>query len=99
MIGAAPNYDCDPAGQISRVFEIARDFDVDIDMHLDSGHTAERLDTLLVASSPRNTAWRGAWRSATSPSSPVPPADMEAVAHAWREAGVALTVLPSTDCS
>jgi cytosine/creatinine deaminase len=39
VIGAAPIFDSDPAGQIRRVFEIAHDFDVDIDMHLDTGFT------------------------------------------------------------
>ena len=38
-VGAAPNYDTDHAGQIHRVFEMAREFDVDIDMHLDFGHS------------------------------------------------------------
>src|SRR3990172_8182080 len=28
VVGAAPSYDSDPGGQIRRVFEIARDFDV-----------------------------------------------------------------------
>ena len=48
MVGAAPSYDSDRAAQIRRVFEMAREFDVDIDMHVDSGPTAEHLDTLLV---------------------------------------------------
>src|SRR5713101_7924157 len=32
-VGAAPNYDRDPAGQIRRVFELARELGVEIDMH------------------------------------------------------------------
>ena len=40
VIGAAPNYDPDHAGQIHRVFALAREFGVDIDMHLDSGSSA-----------------------------------------------------------
>src|SRR5262249_19499080 len=56
---AAPNYDSDPAGQIRRVFEIAREFDVDIDMPLDSGFTAERLDTLLVCELTEKFGWGG----------------------------------------
>src|SRR5512135_2701612 len=40
-IGAAPYFDTDPAAQIDRIFAIAREFDVDIDMHLD---LAETLD-------------------------------------------------------
>src|SRR5271156_1727089 len=38
-IGAVPYADSDPRGHIDRVFEIAREFDVDIDMHLDLAET------------------------------------------------------------
>ena len=34
-IGAVPYFDTDPRAQIDRVFAIARDFDAEIDMHLD----------------------------------------------------------------
>ena len=37
VIGGAPRYDKDGAGHIRRIFELAREFDVDIDMHLDVG--------------------------------------------------------------
>ena len=48
VIGAAPNYDPDHAGQIHRVFDLAREFDVDIDMHLDSGNSPDEMDIHLV---------------------------------------------------
>ena len=48
VIGAAPGYDTDHAGQIRRVFELAREYDVDIDMHLDFGNTPDDLDAHLV---------------------------------------------------
>src|SRR5271156_1778890 len=41
VIGGAPRYDTDHAGQIRRVFDLAREFDVDIDIHLDVGDTPE----------------------------------------------------------
>ena len=43
VVGGAPYTDSDPRGQIDRVFEMARQFDVDIDMHLDFGNTAEGM--------------------------------------------------------
>ena len=49
VIGAAPNYDVDHPGQIKRVFELARRFDVDIDMHIDSGHDPATMDNMMVA--------------------------------------------------
>jgi cytosine/creatinine deaminase len=98
VIGAAPNYDSDPDGQIRRVFEIARGFNVDIDMHLDSGHTTDRLDTLLVCELTEKYGWEGrvAIGHVTKLAS-MPLPDMEAVAHRMAQAGVSLTVLPSTD--
>jgi len=48
VIGAAPGYDSDRAGQIRRVFELAREYDVDIDMHLDVGPTPDAMNIHLV---------------------------------------------------
>src|ERR1700739_3766619 len=47
-VGAAPYTDSDPHGQIDRVFEMAREFDVDIDMHLDFGPTCDDMDVWHV---------------------------------------------------
>ena len=44
VVGGAPYTDSNPPGQIDRVFELARDFDIDIDMHLDFGPTADGMD-------------------------------------------------------
>lgn len=98
VVGAAPNFDSDPAGQIRRVFELAREFDVDVDMHLDTGSTAEHLDTLLVCDLAEQYGWQGrvAVGHVTKLAS-MPPADMDKVARRMAEAGVAATVLPSTD--
>jgi cytosine deaminase len=98
VIGAAPSYDSDPAGQIRRVFEIAREFDADIDMHLDSGYMPDRLDTLLVCNLTEKYGWQGrvAIGHVTKLAS-MPLPDMEGVAYRMAQAGVSLTVLPSTD--
>ena len=98
VVGAAPNYDTDRAAQIRRVFEMAREFDVDIDMHLDSGASAEELDTLLVCELTEQYGWGG--RVAVghvTKLSVMPPDGVDAVARRMADAGVALTVLPSTD--
>jgi len=98
VVGAAPSYDTDPAAQIRRVFEMAREFDVDIDMHLDSGHTPDDLDTLLVCELAERYGWGG--RVAVghvTKLSVMPPDGLAAVARRMADAGVALTVLPATD--
>ena len=48
VLGGAPRYDTDPSGQIERIFALAREFDVDIDMHLDVGNTPDAMDIDLV---------------------------------------------------
>src|ERR1043166_9999669 len=48
VVGAAPYTDSNPHGQIDRVFDMAREFDVDVDMHLDFGNTAEYMDIEYV---------------------------------------------------
>ena len=66
VVGAAPYTDTDPRGQIERVFAMAREFDVDIDMHLDFGDSPDAMDIEYVCEHDRairRTA--GASRSAT----------------------------------
>ena len=98
VIGAAPNYDSDPAGQIHRVFELAREFDVDIDMHLDSGASAATLHTLKVCELTEKYGWGGRVAIGhVTKLSTMPPVDFDKVARRMADAGIALTVLPSTD--
>ena len=48
VIGGAPRYDTDGAAQIRRIFELAREFDADIDLRLDVGNTPEGMHIHLV---------------------------------------------------
>jgi len=98
VVGAAPNYDSDRAGQIRRVFEMAREFDFDIDMHLDSGSSANELDTLLVCELTEKYGWGGRVAIGhVTKLSTMPLPDFDRVAKRMADAGVALTVLPATD--
>src|SRR5262249_23277285 len=98
VIGAAPNYDVDHSGQINRIFELARRFDVDIDMHIDSGHDPASLDTHLVAELTERFRLGGrvAIGHATKLSG-LPPAQQQSIARRLADVGVAITVLPATD--
>ena len=98
VIGAAPNYDVDHSGQIARIFELARQFDVDIDMHIDSGHDPASLDAHLVAELTEQLRLGGrvAIGHATKLSG-LPPARQKAIAKRLADVGVAVTVLPATD--
>jgi cytosine deaminase len=98
VVGAAPSYDTDPAAQIRRVFELARDFDVDIDMHLDSGHSPDHLDAVLVCELADKYKWGGrvAIGHATKLSTMDVPQQKE-WARRLADSGVAVTILPATD--
>jgi len=98
VVGAAPNYDSDRAAQIRRVFEMAREFDVDIDMHLDSGTSAEELDTLLVCDLAEKYGWGGrvAVGHVTKLAAMPWPA-LDKVARRMADTGVAATILTATD--
>ncbi|WP_224000886.1 amidohydrolase family protein [Aureimonas sp. SA4125] len=100
VVGAAPYTDSDPHGQIDRVFAIARDFDADIDMHLDFGRLdgTESLDLDYVCAQTEKFGRGG--RVAIGHVTKLSYADPERFAGAARrlaDAGVALTVLPATD--
>ena len=98
VIGAAPRYDSDHAGQIHRIFDLAREFDVDIDMHLDFGNTPEAPDIPLVLE--LTEKYRLGGRVAVghmTKLSTLPPAEVAALGKRLAGAGIAVTVLPATD--
>ena len=97
-IGAAPNYDPDHAGQIHRVFDLAREFDVDIDMHLDSGNSPDEMDIHLVCA--LTEKYRLGGRVAIGHGCKYSTMKLDAfhkLADRIADAGVAVTVLPATD--
>ena len=97
-VGAAPYTDSDPRGQIDRVFELAREFDVDIDMHLDFGPTCDDMDVWHVCQRTEEHKYGGrvtVGHVTKAASLPLP--EFERMARRLAEAGVALTVLPATE--
>jgi cytosine deaminase len=98
VIGAVPYCDTDPRGQIDRIFEIAREWDVDIDMHLDMGDTQEGMQVEYVCRKTEEYGWGG--RVAVghvTQMSLVPRPRFAALAATLARAGVAVTILPATD--
>ena len=97
-IGGAPRYDPDHAGQIRRIFELAREFDADVDIHLDVGDTPDELDVPLVCDLAEQ--YRRGGRVTVghmAKLSTMPPDRLAAIARRMADAGVAVTVLPLTD--
>jgi cytosine deaminase len=98
VVGGAPYTDSDPPGQIDRIFEMAREFDVAIDMHLDFGNTAEGMTIEHVCDQTEKYGFGGrvAVGHVTQLSTlPVP--RFEEITKRVADVGVAVTVLPSTD--
>ena len=98
VVGAAPYTDSDPHGQIDRIFEMAREFGIDIDMHLDFGPRANHLDLDYVCELTDRFDYGGqvAIGHVTKLSAADPDRFREK-ARRMADSGVALTVLPSTD--
>jgi len=98
VVGAAPYTDTDPHGQIDRVFRMAKDFDVDIDMHLDLGDSTDRMDVDYVCEATARHRYGGRVTIGhVTKMSLLPPDRFVPMARRLADAGVAVTVLPSTD--
>jgi cytosine deaminase len=98
VLGGAPRYDTDEAGQIRRIFELAREFDVDLDIHLDVGNTPDAMNIHLVRE--LTDRYRRGGRVVVghmAKLSLLPPADLAALARQLADSGIAVTVLPATD--
>ncbi|MBV9522077.1 MAG: amidohydrolase family protein [Alphaproteobacteria bacterium] len=98
VLGGAPRYDSDRAGQIHRIFALAREFDVDIDLHLDVGDTPDAMDIHLVCA--LTEQYRRGGRVVVghmAKLSTMPPADAARLARRLADLGIAVTVLPATD--
>jgi cytosine deaminase len=97
-VGAAPGYDTDHGGQIRRVFDLAREYDVEIDMHLDFGNAPDDLDTLLVCdlTEQYKLGGRVTIGHATKLST-LDPERQKQMARRLGDVGGAVTILPATD--
>ena len=98
VIGGAPRYDSDQAGQIRRIFALSSEFDVDIDMHLDVGHTPEAMNIHLVRE--LTDQYKRGGRVVVghmAKLSLIPPDEVATLARSLAESGIAVTVLPATD--
>jgi len=97
-IGAAPYFDVDPRAQIDRIFAIARDFDAEIDMHLDLAETTEGMQVEYVCRKTEDFGWGGRVAVGHVTQMSLLSTDrFNEIAKRLASAGVAVTILPSTD--
>jgi cytosine deaminase len=98
VLGAAPRYDSDPAAQIERVFALAREFDVDLDLHLDVGDDPQQMHIYQVLQLTERYKRGGRVVAGhMAKLSLLPPAEVATLARRLADAGIAVTVLPATD--
>ncbi|WFU21966.1 amidohydrolase family protein [Bradyrhizobium sp. CB1717] len=97
-IGGCPYMDTDPNAHLARIFDLAEEFDVDVDLHLDFDLDPSwwHLDEVCRQTVRRNYGGRVAIGHATKLSA-LPPERMKAATAQLAKAGVAVTVLPATD--
>ncbi len=98
VIGGAPRYDTDGPAQIERIFELAREFDADIDIHLDVGPTPDGMYVHQVRE--LTEKYKRGGRVVVghmAKLSLLPPAEVAKIAKQLADAGVGVTVLPATD--
>ena len=98
VLGAAPRYDSNPSAQIDRIFALAREYDVDLDLHLDVGDNPAHMDVYRVLE--LTEQYKRSGRVVVghmAKLSLLPPTELAALAGRLRDAGIAVTVLPATD--
>src|SRR5918996_202441 len=94
-IGGGPNYDTDHPAHINRVFELAREYDIHVDMHIDSGHDPATMDNMLVADLAEKYKYGG--RVAMGHMTKVaalPPTKQKDIAKRLADTGVAVAGVP-----
>ena len=98
VVGGCPYTDSDPRGQIARIFAIAREFDVDIDFHLDFDTNPDGMSVDEVCELTDRYGYGGRVTIGhVSKLSALDADQLASVAARLASAGVAVTVLPSTD--
>jgi cytosine deaminase len=97
-VGGVPYNDADPLAHLDLVFDLAREFDRDVDLHLDF---ADDADALLVGAVAERTIRRG-WQGRVvaghmTALGALVPDDLAPVVAKIREADISILVLPVTD--
>ncbi|MDB5866245.1 MAG: amidohydrolase [Betaproteobacteria bacterium] len=98
VVGGAPRYDANGPAQIERIFALAKDFDVDVDIHGDGGYTTDDMMIWQICDLTDRMGWGG--RVALGHGnkySCLPDADVQKLGKRLAESGVAISVLPATD--
>jgi len=98
LVGGAPYMDRDANAHISRIFDIACRYDIDVDLHLDFSLDTTRLDLMDVCRVTEQRGWGGRVAIGhVTKLSALRPDSQDEIGRLLSDSGVALTVLPATD--
>ena len=97
-IGSAPYVDPDPAQNIRIIFDIAEEFDRDVDFHLDFLDNDEPLLLPIVIAETMRRGWQGrVCLGHMTKLAGLSPAALRAIAPQIRDAGISILALPASD--
>jgi cytosine deaminase len=98
VIGSAPYVDPDPRRNIEIVFDIAQEFDCDVDFHLDFLDDDQPLQLPLVLAETHKRGWQGrVCLGHMTKLAGLPPEDLQAIAADLQAAGISVLALPASD--
>jgi cytosine deaminase len=98
VVGGVPYNDDDPLAHLDLVFDLAREFDRDVDLHLDFADDADRLLVGEVADRAIRYGWQGrVCAGHMSALAALAPDALAPVVDRIRDAGISILVLPATD--
>jgi cytosine deaminase len=98
VVGGAPRYDEDGPAQIERIFAVAKDFGVDVDIHGDGGYTTHDMMAWQICDLTDRMGWGG--RVAIGHGnkySCLTDSEVEKLGKRLADSGVSVSVLPTTD--
>jgi len=97
-VGGVPYNDTDPLAHLDLVFDLAREFDRDVDLHLDFADDAEGLLVGEVAARTLRRGWEGRVVAGHMTAlGALMPDELAPVVARIRDAGISILVLPVTD--
>jgi cytosine deaminase len=97
-VGGVPYNDTDPLAHLDLVFDLAREFDRDVDLHLDFADDADRVLVGEVADRTVRRGWEGRVVAGHMTAlGALMPDELAPVVTRIRDAGISILVLPVTD--
>ncbi|MEO1294709.1 MAG: amidohydrolase family protein [Cyanobacteria bacterium J06636_16] len=98
VIGSAPYVDPAPRQNIAIVFDIAQEFDCDVDFHLDFLDDDAPLQVPMVIEETLKRGWQGrVCLGHMTKLAGLPPEELAAIANDLQAAGIAILALPASD--